>query len=526
MYWFSVDKAGLAQILARRGKAFVVLELLQNAWDQDVSRVEIEIEKPRGSRLVNITVRDDDPNGFTNLAHAFTLFAPSEKKDQPEKRGRFNLGEKLVLALCQSAEIRTTTGAVRFDGQGRHLLRTKTEQGTVFEASLVMSHAEMQEALDLVQRVICPEGIITTVNGMELPHREAAESFEAVLPTEMADTEGYLRRTTRKTLVQVYEPLRGEKGTLFEMGIPVVKTGDRFHINVGQKIPLSMDRDNVQPSYLRAVRTEVLNKMVGVLTKDDWTAPWVREAMSDSRVSEVAAREVLKGRFGEKAVTYDASDQEANKRAVSKGFTIVHGGHLSRGEWEAARKAGVLPPAGQVTPSAKPFSNSPQAKPLVIVESHRWTPDERARVEYAIKLADLLIDADIRVRIADNPRWPFRATFGDRELILNRGVLGSRWFKGPPDEGVLALLLHEFAHHYEGDHLSDKLHDAICKLGARLALLSAADPSVLEPRGRKRTRMAGYIEKVTQAPAAAAVSVKREPSSMVDAPPARTATTD
>ena len=31
--WFDVDKAGLAKLMAGRPKAFIVFELLQNAWD-------------------------------------------------------------------------------------------------------------------------------------------------------------------------------------------------------------------------------------------------------------------------------------------------------------------------------------------------------------------------------------------------------------------------------------------------------------------------------------------------------------
>ena len=32
--WFDVDKAGLAKLMAGRPKAFVLFELLQNAWDE------------------------------------------------------------------------------------------------------------------------------------------------------------------------------------------------------------------------------------------------------------------------------------------------------------------------------------------------------------------------------------------------------------------------------------------------------------------------------------------------------------
>ena len=32
--WFEIDKQGLAKILERKGKEFVVFELLQNCWDE------------------------------------------------------------------------------------------------------------------------------------------------------------------------------------------------------------------------------------------------------------------------------------------------------------------------------------------------------------------------------------------------------------------------------------------------------------------------------------------------------------
>ena len=68
----------------------------------------------------NSDVEDDDPEGFRDLAQSWTLFAESERKGDPTKRGRFCLGEKLVLALCSSASISSTTGTVTFDGKGRH----------------------------------------------------------------------------------------------------------------------------------------------------------------------------------------------------------------------------------------------------------------------------------------------------------------------------------------------------------------------------------------------------------------------
>lgn len=87
MKWFEVDKKGLAKLLERRGKSFVILELIQNAWDQNVSRVDVRLEKPAGSRYAHLTVEDDDPNGFSDLTHVFTLFSESVKKADPQTGG-------------------------------------------------------------------------------------------------------------------------------------------------------------------------------------------------------------------------------------------------------------------------------------------------------------------------------------------------------------------------------------------------------------------------------------------------------
>lgn len=41
--WFDVDRKGLAKLMAGRSKAFVLYELLQNAWDQRVTQVSVTI---------------------------------------------------------------------------------------------------------------------------------------------------------------------------------------------------------------------------------------------------------------------------------------------------------------------------------------------------------------------------------------------------------------------------------------------------------------------------------------------------
>src|SRR4051812_36696654 len=121
---FEVDRLGLRKLLERRGKEFALFELFQNAFDEEgVTRVIATLHKEPGSRYATIRVEDDSPHGFIDLSHAYTLFAESAKKANPRQRGRFNIGEKLVIAACEESRIVTTNGGVEFVGNERRTLR-------------------------------------------------------------------------------------------------------------------------------------------------------------------------------------------------------------------------------------------------------------------------------------------------------------------------------------------------------------------------------------------------------------------
>lgn len=477
MDWFNVDKKGLAALLERKGKEFVLLELIQNAWDEKSSRVDVTLERFAGTRSVRLVVTDDNPEGFTDLSHAFTLFAHSAKKGDAEKRGRFNLGEKLVLALCEEAEISSTRGTVRFDASGRHALRRKTNAGSVFTGLLRMTGDEVTRCGEVVRSLLTPPHIVTTYNGDVLSPRVPLHSVTATLPTEISDAEGNLRPSQRKTSVAIHDPAPGEVAMLYELGIPVVPTGDRWHIDVQQKVPLNFDRDNVPASFLSRVRAIAVEAMTASLTTEDANSVWVRDAVQrhGDTMSVEAVSRLATLRFGEKAVAYDPSDPEANGLAVSMGYAVVHGGQMSGAEWSAVRRAGALLPAGRVTPSPKPFSED--GEPQTLLDESKWTPAMHAVVGYAHRLARELLGAEIRVRMVSDITWWPAATYGPGVLTFNLGKLGHRFFEGPLVR-INQLLVHEFGHHRSGDHLSSEYHDALCELGAKLAHLALSRPEV------------------------------------------------
>ena len=453
--WFGVDKEGLAKVLERSGgKAFVIYELLQNAWDEEASRVVVTLQPVEGKPLCRLTVIDDSPDGFCDLKHAFTLFAESPKKGDPSKRGRFNIGEKLVLACCESATIRSTTGSVVFSSDGeRRSGRKRTEAGTVLEAMVRLTRSEYDDIRRSVRHVLPP--ITTTFNTQLIPSRATLKRCVATLLTEVADDKGALRRRPRQTQVAICEPLPGEHGRLYELGIPVLETGDMFDVDIEQKVPLNMERENVAPSYLRAIRTLVLNEMHQMVTgKDSANAEWVRDAIEDKDCSQEALKKVVTERFGQEVVAYDPSDEEANKRAVSAGMTVIAGGTFTGNVWGRLKAHGIVKPAGQVTPSPKPYS--PDGDALMVVPPSEWTPGMKAVADYAVRIGNRLIEQAVTVTIARDVTWPFSATYGRARLTLNLGKLGHRFFDEFPHNltELNNLLIHEYGHEFSNDHLS------------------------------------------------------------------------
>ena len=463
--WFDVDKTGLSKQAEEQPKGRLIGELIQNALDEaGVTKIDVRLELVPGRPLADLTVEDDSPEGFRDLAHAYTLFATSYKRGNPEQRGQFNIGEKVVLSLCQSASISTTKGTVLFtDDEGRiEKPRQKRERGSVFEGRIKMTREEYPEVCDYLRSLLLPENVAVTFNGERLLPRKPLQVFEASLDTLIADEQGVMRPTSRKTQVGIFEALPGEVPSLYEMGLPVVETEDKWHVNVGQKVPLNRDRDNVRPAFLQAVRVAVLNAANDLLTtEEEATAGWCKLAGADPRCTDDAMKRLMRLRFGDKIAAPDPSDVEAMKRFQSQGGVIVAG--LSKGEWANVRRSGVAPPAGQICPTAKPYGNDPDGKPVNVIPQEKWTDGMKNIAEYAFYLGQELMGVPINVLVV-NTTNAFSACYGCRRLDFNVQRLGYRWFDQGPSEEVDRLLIHEFGHQYSGDHLSDEYHEALCRL--------------------------------------------------------------
>lgn len=458
--WFSVDTKGLRALQEGKPKTFILRELVQNAFDENTSECNVSITKE--GRKIKLTITDDSPEGFRDISHAYTLFADTYKRRDPEKRGKFNTGEKFVFSVCDRVELSTTKGTLVFDSDGRHSSRTKTDKGTTIAVEFTGSQEDMAEITSYAKILLVPNGIRFTVNGEQIESRKPFKTTEAELSTEY-ELNGTFRKTVRRTKLEIHE--KTDKAYLYEMGLPVCEINCQFSINVQQKVPLSTDRETVPTAYLQDVFAEVLNMTHELIEPEHASDMWVREATRDERASPEAVDSVIHKRFGEKVCIANQFDPHSIDEALSHGYKVVSGSELSKEEWANIKQAELMKSSSDLF--GMNSVSAPEVEP---------TEDMRRVAELAKKIAKRILGIGIGVRFVKHSQM-VTAQF-DRmgnTLTFNTAKLGNRFFAEPVSVPVLDLLMHELGHN-GGSHTESGYHETMSKLGAELTIIALRDP--------------------------------------------------
>jgi hypothetical protein len=355
--WFEVDKKGLAKLLKEGGKGRLIGELIQNAFDAagaKTTHIKLQLTE---DNLLLLEVKDDSPEGFKRLADSWTLFAESEKKADSKLRGRFNLGEKLVLSLCEEAKIMTTTGTVEFHRNNMRIFSKKrTTRGTIFTATMKGDKTDFAEITSYVHSVLVSSYGAHRLhfNDKQIPpHKELQNFVIPSLETVGINKNGDLIRTARNCNVSIHQVFPTEVPHLYEMGLPVMPLDDygiNFHINIGQKVPLSFNRDSVPSGFLKKIFTHTYNHTFFDLKPDDFNETWVNEATSSEQCKTDGFKKFIENKFGDKTAFFDPSDIDANKNFQADGGVIIYGRMLNKQQIENAKEAGVVG-SGKLTPS-------------------------------------------------------------------------------------------------------------------------------------------------------------------------------
>ena len=276
---------------------------------------------------------EDDGAGFSNIEDAYTLMGHTAKRGDPEKRGRFNLGEKEVLSVARYAEIETVGRTIVFPAEGgRKTRKNKRTRGTKITAVMPWRHDQIEPTLSALRRFRTPSNCALVVNGDPVPQRHEIATARGMLATvNFNDDEGMMEQTYRVTDVHVLERLGAGDGWLYEMGVPVQQIDIAYDVDVQQKIPMPPNRDTVSSYYLSTLAAHVLNVVADQLEPDAAAEGWVASALASHHVSEPAARTTIERRYGPKVAMW-SSNTDANLQAAEAGYEVLHPRSMSSGE--------------------------------------------------------------------------------------------------------------------------------------------------------------------------------------------------
>lgn len=458
--WFQVSTEGLRGMQLGKPKFHIARELIQNAFDENTKVCTLEAKRERGT--VEMIITDDNPTGFNNLDDIYTLFNQTQKRKDPQKRGRFCAGEKMSFCVCDKAIVETTKGTIIFDKNGRHTSNSKTDGGSKITVFFKSTKSEYDEMMDVVKTFLPPKDITFMVNNEEIPYQEPLHVVEATLPTQF-EIDGMLRETQRKTEVHVHKQT---VSYLYEMGLPVVEIDCPYGIDVQQKIPMSVDRESVKPSYLRKVFAAVLNETIDEISDEEASETWIRTASADKDILPETMKKIVLKRFGSKVVVANPNDPIANDDALANGFRVIQGRELSKEEWEKVKENNFIQSTtsmfGRVGTATDVKDVTPTAGMLRVANLSR-------------EIAKRFLGFDIKVRFISSTQIPESASYGGRTLSFNVKRLGNSFFEMRASASQLDLIIHELGHE-AGHHTEEKYHRMLTKLAGNLIVTALNEP--------------------------------------------------
>ena len=442
---FAVDEAGMRELNSSREPWDLIKELIQNAWDEVPFTTEcrVTVEPQPGENATKITV-EDDGQGFSDIADAYTLMGHTAKRLDPTKRGRFNIGEKDVISVAIEAEVETVGQTVTFPRTGpRVKIPNSRKRGTMVGVLMPWDEEQSKELVAMLQRFRPQVTCRLFVNDLQVPPRPAKVIRSATLPTVVQQVLNQpLRTSDRRTEIHLVEPPdpNGERW-LYEIGIPVQVISCPWDIDVMQKIPMGQQRNTVSEPYLNRIYAEALSAGYKTLDSEKFGSEWVKRAIEHPDIDPEAVKATVKGRYGNSNSVFVKLDSDANMRASEAGYGVINPGGLSKKENEALRKHGGVKDSDEVFPTPPPPSSDYAAEPDTNQSRFAdWVVEIAGHC--GLKATVLYFNEPHNRREADcnvSTKTPI--------LRFNEAHLGEKFFQ-PPYGSVdhWNLLLHELGH--------------------------------------------------------------------------------
>lgn len=452
---FVVDAEGLAELQLGRSPFSLAKEPVSNSFDEEsVTKCSVIIEK-RGHELAHLSYFDDG-KGFAEIKDSWTMYRTTYKRERPDLRGRFNLGEKEILSVANHAVVKSSGWYVEFSKKGREVRKLSKrdwgtlEGGTIIELWINWTQDEVEETVKKLKQINPPEKVTYTVNGERVPTRKIYKTIPDVkLETVLLDkttVPAVMRHSQRQANVNLYNVYpysnvlpKDEHPILFELGIPIQEIDCPFHIDVQQKVPMNPNRDTVKDTYLQDLYAETLNAIVDELTEEQVSEKWIRIALEDSRCTGETAKKVRDKRYGEKAVLW-SSDTQANERAVAEGWTIIHPKTLSSAEREKFEDAGLKH-------SSDMFGTPSGGEEILVERTEGMKKIEKFAIELSKKYVELgILPVPVVITFYRSMTDSAAARGDGYSIKFNVFRLGKAWFEREINPDVVGLVIHELAH--------------------------------------------------------------------------------
>ena len=462
--WFEISDEGWRHQASQRPLGRVLLEAVQNAFDAEASTVALTLGETR------LVVEDDSSEGFVDGRLVYTVFLTD--KTGKSKRGRFGRGLKELIGAMRAARVETVGVTIRFDADGRHEEPSARTRGTRIELERDFEPAELDEARRLLRLCIPPAGTTLRVDG------EVVERPRGILTLGSCELEtvvmeaGVERAMRGHTEVSVFLPAEGDAPHLLELGVPVQAWEVPWHVDIGQRVPLSSGREAVPDRFALRLKGLLLESMIHrYLDTRDLRADWVHEVIAGYPLPASVLDAYVSRAFPKGAVL--GGTRRANDRARQLGAHVVPSESLSHGTYLALSR---------VVETADDFVRRRSHE----LEGEEVAPDEtQQRFAEAVRwLARRVAGRVVRVRFfARDPSDEgllADATCDATARVLSFNVRGNLRFDDMLDPNTLGVVLHELAHLDTPEH-DHRFIERLQLLGGQaVKVLAAGGPELAE----------------------------------------------